>query len=139
VWGFCETPASVSWYDGVAKRPDTDEDNEDAGDVAEGHTIHILLRIQGKLLPWLDDAMDGPLNGHHRQFVSVLGLVRIETFLPSWRGVPGRPPAERAALARAFIAKAVFNPPTTTLLIDMLAADKTPRRLCGRPRAGEVA
>src|SRR5271165_1868616 len=35
-YGFCETPASVSWNDGVAKRPDTDEDNEDAGDVGEG-------------------------------------------------------------------------------------------------------
>src|SRR4051794_15594295 len=42
VYGLCEAPASVSWYDGVAKRPDTDEDNKDAGDVAEGHTIHIL-------------------------------------------------------------------------------------------------
>jgi hypothetical protein len=27
--------------------------------------------------------MDGPLNAHHRQLVSVLGLVRIETFLPN--------------------------------------------------------
>src|SRR3954451_14679687 len=56
-------------------------------------------RIQGELLPWLDDAMDGPLTAHHRQFVSVLGLARIETFLPSWHGLVGRPPAERAALA----------------------------------------
>ena len=96
------------------------------------------LRIQGELLPWLDDAMDGPLTAHHRQFVSVLGLARIETFLPSWYGLVGRPPAERAALARSFIAKAVFNLPTTRLLIDMLAADKTLRRLCGWQRAGEV-
>src|SRR5689334_4395150 len=42
MYGFRETPASASWYDGVAKRPDTDEDNKDAGDVAEGDTIHIL-------------------------------------------------------------------------------------------------
>src|SRR5208337_598635 len=42
VYGFSETPASVSWYDGVAKRPDTDQDNKDVGDVAEGDTIHIL-------------------------------------------------------------------------------------------------
>jgi hypothetical protein len=96
------------------------------------------LRIQGELLPWLDDAMDGPLNAHHRQCVSVLGLVRIETFLPGWHGLIGRPPAERAALARSFIAKAVFNLPTTRLLIDMLSADKTLRRLCGWQRAGEV-
>src|SRR5664279_650005 len=65
------------------------------------------LRIQGELLPWLDDAMDSPLNAHHRHLVSVLGLARIETFLPSWHGLVGRPPAERAALARSFIAKAV--------------------------------
>lgn len=96
------------------------------------------LRIQGELLPWLDDAMDGPLTGHHRQFVNVLGLARIETFLPSWYGLVGRPPAERAALARSFIAKAVFNLPTTRLLIDMLSADKTLRRLCGWQRAGAV-
>src|ERR1700710_2533231 len=96
------------------------------------------LRIQGELLPWLDDTMGGPLTAHHRQFVSVLGLTRIETFLPSWHGLIGRPPAERAALARAFIAKAVFNLPTTRLLIDLLSADKTLRRLCGWQRAGEV-
>src|SRR5664279_701412 len=96
------------------------------------------LRIQGELLPWLDDAMDGPLNVRHQQFVSVLGLARIETFLPGWHGLVGRPPAERAALARSFIAKAVFNLPTTTLLIDILGSDKTLRRLCGWQRAGEV-
>ena len=96
------------------------------------------LHIQGELLPWLDDAMDGPLTAHHRQFVSVLGLARIETFLPSWHGLVGRPPTERAALARSFIAKAVFNLPTTRLLIEMLSADKTLRRLCGWQRGGEV-
>src|SRR3954452_2132113 len=73
------------------------------------------LRVQGELLPWLDDAMGGPLTAHHRQFVSVLGLARIDTSLPSGTGLVGRPPAERAALARSFIAKAVFNLPTTRL------------------------
>jgi len=37
-----------------------------------------------------------------------------------------------------FIAKAVFNIPTTSLLIEMLSADKTLRRLCGWQRAGAV-
>jgi hypothetical protein len=90
-----------------------------------------LLRVQGELLPWLDDVMDGPLSAHHKLLVSVLGLVRIEAFLPSWRGLVGRPPAERAALARAFVAKALLNLPTTSLLITTLCADKTLRRLCG--------
>jgi hypothetical protein len=96
------------------------------------------VRIQEELLPWLDDAMGSKLSGHHQQLVSVLGMARIEAFLPSWQGLPGRPPSERAALARAFVAKAVFNLPTTSLLIDMLSADKTLRRLCGWQRAGEV-
>ncbi|HEV2041705.1 MAG TPA: transposase [Casimicrobiaceae bacterium] len=96
------------------------------------------IRIQEELLPWLDDTTLGPLSGHHKQLVSVLGMARIEAFLPGWQGLPGRPPSERAALARAFVAKAVFNVPTTRLLIDMLSADKTLRRLCGWQRAGEV-
>ena len=78
------------------------------------------LRLQGELLPWLDDTMGGPLSGHHKQLVSVLGLLRIETLLPSGHGLIGRPSCQRAALARAFIAKAVFNLPTTTVLIDIL-------------------
>ena len=95
------------------------------------------LHVQHELLPWLDDSM-GPLGQRHRQLVSVLGLARIEAFVPSFHGLPGRPASERAALARAFVAKAVFNFPTTMLLIEMLAADKTLRRLCGWQRAGAV-
>ena len=95
------------------------------------------LRVQHELLPWLDDTV-GPLGERHQQLVSVLGLARIETFVPSFHGLPGRPASERAALARAFVAKAVFNLPTTILLIEMLSADKTLRRLCGWQRASAV-
>ena len=98
------------------------------------------LHIQEELLPWLDDTTCGPLSGHHRQLVSVLSMVRIEAFLAGWHGLPGRPPCERAVLARAFIAKAVFNIPTTSLLIEMLSADKTLRRfsrLAARGRGAE--
>jgi hypothetical protein len=96
------------------------------------------VRVQEELLPWLNDTTCGPLNEHHKQLVSVLGMARIETFLPGWSGLPGRPLSERSALARAFVAKAVFNFPTTRLLVEMLSVDKTLRRLCGWQRAGEV-
>src|SRR5215475_8611877 len=33
---------------------------------------------------------------------------RVETTVGVWRGLPGRPPSDRAALARAFVAKAVM-------------------------------
>jgi Transposase DDE domain/Transposase domain (DUF772) len=96
------------------------------------------FHVQEELLPWLNDTTCGPLNEHHKQLVAVLGMVRIEAFLPSWPGLPGRPLSERTALARAFVAKAIFNFSTTRLLIEMLSVDKTLRHLCGWQRAGEV-
>ncbi len=48
------------------------------------------------------------------------------------------PVEDRAALARAFIAKAVFDVPTTRGLIERLEADKTLRRLCGWTWHGEI-
>ena len=96
------------------------------------------LHVQEALLPWLNDTTCGPLNEHHKELVTVPGMARIEAFLPGWPGLPGRPLSERTALARAFVAKAVFNFSTTRLLIEMLSADKTLRRLCGWQRAGEV-
>jgi len=123
VYGFCEAPASVSWYDGVAKRPGTDEDNKDAGDVAEGDTIHILAPYSRRT-----SALARRCDGRSADCASP--AIRQRARPDSDRDVPAKlvpacracPPAERAALARSFIAKAVFNLPTTRLLIDMLSA-----------------
>ena len=65
-------------------------------------------------------------------------MARLETFLPHWSGLPGRPAAERVALARGFVAKAVLNLPTTRALIDRLMVDKVLRRLCGYERLGSI-
>jgi Transposase DDE domain/Transposase domain (DUF772) len=94
-------------------------------------------RFQDELFPWLGEAV-GPLSERHKQFVMVLDLSRVEALTRHWHGLPGRPPSERAALARAFVAKAVFQLATTALLIDRLAADKTLRRLCGWERGSAV-
>ncbi|MEI6513823.1 MAG: transposase [bacterium] len=93
--------------------------------------------IQGELFPWLDDCL-GPLTERHRDIVTVLEFVRLESFLPYWSGLPGRPLSERVALARAFVAKAVLNLPTTRALIERLQADKVLRRICGYAQAGAV-
>ena len=63
-------------------------------------------------------------------FVAVLELVRVEALLPHFRGQVGRPEEDRAALARAFIAKAVFDIPTTRALIERLEVDGRLWRLC---------
>ncbi len=93
--------------------------------------------IQGRLFPWLAEEL-GPLTECHKRLVTVLEVACIEAFVRCWSGLPGRPPADRQALARAFVAKAVLNLPTTTMLIERLQVDATLRRLCGWGRVGAV-
>ncbi len=103
-----------------------------------GQTLtRFLNSLQGDLFPWLEGEL-GPLGERYRRFVTVLEFARVESFLPHFHGLPGRPVEDRAALARAFIAKAVFDVPTTRALIERLEVDKTLRRLCGWNYAGEV-
>ncbi len=93
--------------------------------------------VQGFLLPHLREEV-GPLTESHTRLVVVLDMVCIEASLPPWRAWPGRPPADRPALARAFIAKAVLNLPTTAALIERLLVDQRLRRLVGWERVGQV-
>jgi hypothetical protein len=93
--------------------------------------------IQDNLFPWVRGEL-GPLTDLHKRVIVTLELARVETLVGVWRGLPGRPPSDRAALARAFGAKAVMSIPTTKMLIERLAADKQLRRLCGWERSGQV-
>jgi len=93
--------------------------------------------IQGFLFPMLREEV-GPLTTQHERLVIVLDVARVETFVRMWAGLPGRPPEDRHALARAFVAKAVLDLPTTSGLIERLAVDATLRRLCGWERASQV-
>ncbi len=71
----------------------------------------------------------GPLEGRHKKLLSVLEMVRVERFLPSAQdGIPRRPLKSRAALARAFLAKMVFNMDTTRALMERLRSDPTLQR-----------
>jgi hypothetical protein len=93
--------------------------------------------IQGFLFPMLRDEV-GPLTDKLKQVVVVLEVARIEAFVHMWPGLQGRPPADRHAIARAFVAKAVLGLPQTNMLIERLIADKTLRRLCGWEHSGQV-
>lgn len=94
-------------------------------------------KFQGELFPFLEETV-GFLTGPHQVLVTVVDMTRLEAFVPHWHGLPGRPLAERAALARAFVAKAVLSLPTTRMLIERIEVDKTLRRLCGWSRPSEV-
>jgi len=95
------------------------------------------LTIQGSLFPWLSEEL-GPLTEKQQELVTTLEMVRIEEFIISSRGYPGRPPQDRAAIARAFVAKTVYNMPTTRALLDRLATDSALRRICGWERKNDV-
>lgn len=89
-------------------------------------------RIQGSLFPHLEQCLEEPLTEKQKQLVAILEVVRIEEHVPAgclqWMG---RRRKDRRALARAFVAKAVYDLPTTEALIESLRDSKNLRRLCG--------
>lgn len=95
------------------------------------------LRIQSSLFPWLEEEL-GEMTEKEQKLVTTLDLIRIERFTACSRSLRGRPPKEHAAVARAFVAKAIYNMSTTRALLDRLACDKKLRRICGWERKGEI-
>lgn len=87
------------------------------------------FHLQEGLFPFLSE-MEVEMTPALKRVATVLEMVEIERFLPEYRGV-GRPARDRVALARAFVAKATLNLPTTEALIDRLCVDIPLRRLCG--------
>ena len=93
--------------------------------------------FQRELFPRLEETLS-PLGERNQRLVRVLELVRVEEWLSYRRGWRGRPLKDRAALARAFLAKAVLEMATTRALVERLRNEATLRRLCGWEKAGSV-
>ena len=96
-------------------------------------------RVQAVLFPHLERCLDEPLTDKQRRVAAILEVVRVEQQVPAaslqWIG---RPPQDRRAVARAFVVKAVYNLPTTKLLVEMLRTQANLRRICGWEYPGEV-
>jgi hypothetical protein len=93
--------------------------------------------LQGALFPTLQEEI-GPLTEKHQQLVSVLSMIRIEGLIAGWAGGVGRPAKDRRSMARAFVAKAVYNMSTTRQLLERLSADVALRRICGWESQREI-
>lgn len=95
---------------------------------------HLVLQfahvLQGELFPLLESA-SAPLSPQLRLLTAVVGLVPLERMLSARRSATGRRAKDRAALATAFLAKAILNLPTTRDLISRLRVDEALRRFCG--------
>ncbi len=96
------------------------------------------FNIQYSLFPWLSEEL-GELTDKQQQLVTTLEMIRIEEFILSSNGYPGRPAEDRGAIARAFVAKMVYNMPTTRILLDRLKTDISLRRICGWERKNDIS
>ncbi len=86
-------------------------------------------RIQSSLFPYLEEEL-GELTAKQEKLVSILEIIRIEESI-SYTYKTGRPPSDRKAIVRAFVAKAIYNCSTTRELLDRLKSDNALRRICG--------
>jgi DDE family transposase/transposase-like protein DUF772 len=86
--------------------------------------------LQTQLFPILEEEL-GELTAINRRLVAILNLIPLERFIPYSRGWMGRPPKDRVAIARAFVAKTVYNFDTTLKLLDRIQCDAQLRGICG--------
>ena len=86
--------------------------------------------IQGTLFDCLEEEL-GPITKKQQQLITALEILRIEDNIKCYHGYKGRPKKNRIAIARAFVAKAIYNMPTTRILLDRLQSDINLRRICG--------
>jgi hypothetical protein len=92
---------------------------------------------QPELFPSLDAQRD-PLTIKLERLIVILDTLGLEAYVaPPGRG-RGRPADDRPQIARAFVAKAVLNVPTTSALIERLQVDRSLRRICGWERRSDV-
>jgi hypothetical protein len=94
--------------------------------------------IQKWLFPELEEEV-GELTEKMREFVRVVEISDIPKFMGpfNWSGV-GCPPRARMSIFKAFILKAVYNYPTTKVMIENVTLSPPLRRLCGWETVGEI-
>ena len=89
-------------------------------------------QFQPPLFRVLASALEEPLTSKLEQCIRIWDVVRIEDYVRgSSRRQMGRPEHCRRSIARAFVAKCVYNLATTESLLDLLKSNRSLRRLCG--------
>jgi hypothetical protein len=102
-------------------------------------TISWLSRkVQAELFPHLEEIFTDPITKKQKQLITT-EVVEVEThvtsYLYQWMG---RKPKDRQAIARAFVAKAIYRYPTTRDLIEGLHTMPNLRKMCGFSRNQEI-
>ena len=87
-----------------------------------------VQNLENSLFPQLQEQL-GVLSTKEQKLIKILDFAEIEKNI--WNTSKTNPPKDRKQMARAFIAKSVYNIQTTRDLIDRLRIDRTLRVLCG--------
>jgi hypothetical protein len=99
----------------------------------------LKTRVQDNLFPHLKECFNDPLTQIQKDLVTSLEVIEIEKHVSSplyhWMG---RTPEDRRPIARAFVAKAVYDLPTTRMLVDMLHTMPNLRMICGFLRRNDI-
>jgi len=92
----------------------------------------LKAKIQADLFPHVEGCLKDPLTEKQKRLITTLEAMKIEEHVKSpeyqWMG---RKLKDRHAIARAFIAKAVYDFNTTSGLIEALKSMPNLRRICG--------
>ena len=94
-----------------------------------------IKNIENSLFPELQEQF-GRLSSKEEKLIKILDFAQIEEKITIVKIT--NPPKDREEIARAFIAKSVYNLQTTRDLIDRLKADRTLRVLCGWRYAADI-
>ena len=87
-----------------------------------------VMNLEQSLFPRLEESM-GKLSSKEAKLIKILDFAHIEKYVSA--SSITNPPKDREEMARAFVAKQVYNFQTTRDLIDRLKIDRTLRLLCG--------
>ena len=94
-----------------------------------------VKNLENSLFPELQEQF-GVLSPKEQKLIKILDFAEIEKNVCSTSKT--NPPKDREQIARAFIAKSVYNFQTTRDLIDRLHIDRTLRILCGWRHSNEI-
>ena len=100
----------------------------------------LLGTLQRSLFPRLEECWKTPLTTKEQQLVTILEMVRIEKHVPRSASTQslGRKLREREAIARSFVAKAVYGHPFTRTTIHELKTTPTLRCICGFEKISHI-
>jgi len=90
----------------------------------------IWYHFQNNLFPILQDELS-PLTDNQKKLIQAIDVAQVDRHFPYRGRTPGRPQSNRAAIARAFIAKSIYNVPTTEVILEYIKGSPSLHRICG--------